>query len=66
MYATPPEKSIQLLGSTGANRLFDDLILELALASASTYTVAHNREDFRDAGRCGVGVLTPGRFLRIL
>jgi predicted nucleic acid-binding protein len=44
----------------------DDLILELALASASSYLVAHNGNDFRDAGRFGLGVLTPGEFLRIL
>lgn len=44
----------------------DDLILELAVASASDYIVTHNRDDFRDAGRFGLGVLTPGEFLRIL
>jgi predicted nucleic acid-binding protein len=44
----------------------DELILELALASASSYSVTHNRDDFRDAGRFGLGVLTPGEFLRIL
>jgi len=44
----------------------DELILELALASASDYLVTHNRGDFRDAGRFGLGVLTPGEFLRIL
>jgi predicted nucleic acid-binding protein len=44
----------------------DELILELAVASASGYIVTHNREDFRDAGRFGVAVLTPGEFLRIL
>jgi predicted nucleic acid-binding protein len=44
----------------------DELILELALASASSYIVTHNRADFRDAGRFGVGVLTPSEFLRIL
>jgi len=44
----------------------DKLILELALASASSYIVTHNRDDFRDAGRFGIGVLTPGEFLRIL
>jgi predicted nucleic acid-binding protein len=44
----------------------DELILELALASASSYIVTHNREDFRDAERFGIGVITPGEFLRIL
>src|SRR5665213_1601223 len=43
----------------------DELILELALASASSYIVTHNRGDFRDAERFGVGLLTPGQFLRI-
>ena len=44
----------------------DELILELALASASGYIVTHNRGDFRDAGRFGLSVLTPGEFLRII
>jgi len=44
----------------------DELILELALASSSHYIVTHNRDDFRDAGRFGLGVLSPGEFLRIL
>jgi len=39
----------------------DELILELALASAS-----NNRGDFRDAERFGVGGLMPGEFLRII
>jgi len=44
----------------------DELILELAIASASSYIVTHNRDDFRDTGRFGLGVLTPGEFLRTL
>ena len=44
----------------------DELILELALASASSYIVTHNRADFRDAKRFGVTVLSPGEFLRVL
>jgi predicted nucleic acid-binding protein len=44
----------------------DELILELASASASSYIVTHNRDDFRDAGRFGLDVLTPGEFLRLL
>lgn len=44
----------------------DELILELALASASRYIVTHNLSDFRDAGQFGVQVLTPGEFLRII
>src|ERR1035441_4912610 len=44
----------------------DELILELALASASNYIVTHNRAHFRDADRFGVGVLRPGDFLKNL
>jgi putative PIN family toxin of toxin-antitoxin system len=44
----------------------DEMILELALASASDYIVTHNRDDFRDASRFGLAVLTPGEFLRFL
>ena len=44
----------------------DDLILELALASASSYIVTHNRNDFRDARRFGVSVLTPVEFLKTI
>lgn len=44
----------------------DEFIMELAVASASEYLVTHNRDDFRDAGRFGVGVVTPGEFLRII
>ncbi len=44
----------------------DELILELALASASSYIVTYNCVDFRDAERFGLNVLTPGEFLRII
>ncbi len=44
----------------------DELVLELALASASGYIVTHNRDDFRDAERLGLKVLTPAEFLRAL
>jgi predicted nucleic acid-binding protein len=44
----------------------DELVLELALASASSYIVTHNRGDFRDAARFGLAILTPSEFLRIL
>jgi len=44
----------------------DELILELALASASRYIVTHNRGDFRDTERFGVKILTPAEFLRII
>jgi predicted nucleic acid-binding protein len=44
----------------------DELVLELALASASSYIVTHNRDDFRDAERFGLKVLTPAEFLKTL
>jgi len=44
----------------------DEFILELALASGSHYIVSHNRGDFRDAARFGVGVVTPAEFLNII
>ena len=44
----------------------DELTLELALASASSYIVTHNRDDFRDAGRFGLAILAPGEFLGVL
>jgi putative PIN family toxin of toxin-antitoxin system len=44
----------------------DEFILELAVASASDYIVTHNRNDFREAGRFGLKVVTPGEFLNLL
>ena len=44
----------------------DELILELALASASSYIITHNRRDFRDAERFALRVLAPGEFLKII
>ena len=44
----------------------DEFVLELALASASDYVVTHNRNDFREAERFGIKVVTPGEFLRII
>ncbi len=46
----------------------DELVLELALASASAsnYIVTHNRDDFREADRFGISVVTPAEFLRII
>ena len=44
----------------------DELILELALASASSYIVTHNRSDFRNAERFGLKAVTPGEFLRCI
>ena len=44
----------------------DELILELALASASSYIVTHNRSDFREAGRFGIKIISPGEFLEVI
>ncbi len=44
----------------------DEFILELAIASASQYIVTHNRADFRDAGRFGLAVVSPGEFLGLI
>jgi predicted nucleic acid-binding protein len=44
----------------------DELVLELALASSSSYIVTYNRSDFREAEKFGLRILTPGEFLRIL
>ena len=44
----------------------DEFILELALAAGAHYIVTFNRDDFRDAERLGVRVVSPGEFLRII
>lgn len=44
----------------------DEFVLELAIASGSRYIVTHNRDDFRDAERFGLRVVTPAEFLRII
>jgi putative PIN family toxin of toxin-antitoxin system len=44
----------------------DELILELGIASGSRYIVTYNRDDFRDAGRFGLAVVTPAEFLKII
>jgi len=44
----------------------DEFVLELALASASDYIVTHNRNDFREADRFRIQVVTPAEFLRII
>jgi predicted nucleic acid-binding protein len=44
----------------------DEFILELALAAGARYIVTHNRNDFRDAARFGVQVVTPGEFLSVV
>lgn len=44
----------------------DDMLLELAVASSAEAIVTFNRADFRGVESFGLGVLTPGRFLRDL
>ena len=44
----------------------DEFVLELALASGSQYIITHNRDDFRDAARFGIRIVTPAEFLRII
>lgn len=44
----------------------DDLVLELAVAANCDAIVTHNVRDFAGVGRFGVGLLTPGDFLRAL
>lgn len=44
----------------------DELILELAVASASSHIITHNRRDFRNAERFGLIVLTPAEFLKMI
>lgn len=41
----------------------DDMILELAFASASRYIVTHNIRDFRGSERLGIQAITPQDFL---
>lgn len=44
----------------------DDLLLELAVASASPYVVTHNIGDFRPAAAFGVKGIRPSEFLSLL
>ena len=44
----------------------DEFILELALAAGAHYIVTHNWNDFRNAERFGVRVVSPGEFLKII
>ncbi len=45
---------------------FDDHVLELALASQSTYIITFNKRDFRGTEQYGIHIVTPGEFIRIL
>jgi putative PIN family toxin of toxin-antitoxin system len=44
----------------------DEFLLELAVAGGCNYIVTHNARDFRGAERFGIGVVSPGAFLRLL
>ena len=44
----------------------DDMLLELAVAGGCAVIVTHNGADFAGAERFGIGVLSPGEFLRVL
>ena len=44
----------------------DDLVLELAVASASPYLVTYNQRDFAGVEQFGIRVVTPKEFLQIL
>ena len=41
----------------------DDMVLECAVASSSTYLITHNLRDFRKITELGVEPLTPAEFL---
>lgn len=43
----------------------DDLILELAVASACAYIVTHNLRDFRGADKWGIQAVSPAAFLQL-
>lgn len=44
----------------------DEMILEVAVASKSTFIVTFNKRDFVAAEKFGIVVLSPGEFLKIL
>lgn len=44
----------------------DDMLLELAVAAHADFIVTHNVRDFRGAEQFGIGILTPGEFLKQL
>ena len=44
----------------------DDLVLELAVESESTYLVTHNVRDFTGAEKFGITVINPKEFLRVI
>lgn len=44
----------------------DDMVLELAVTSASSYIVTYNQRDFAGAEQFGIRVVIPKEFLQIL
>lgn len=44
----------------------DDLVLELAVESESTYLVTHNVRDFTGAEKFDINVINPKEFLRVI
>lgn len=44
----------------------DDMVLELAVTSASTYIVTYNQQDFAGTEQFGIRVVTPKEFLHLL
>jgi putative PIN family toxin of toxin-antitoxin system len=44
----------------------DDMVLELAVTSASTYIVTYNQRDFAGAEQFGIQIVTPKEFLQVL
>ncbi len=44
----------------------DDMVLECAAASGSTYIVTHNVKDFQRAESLKIAAITPGEFLNLL
>lgn len=45
---------------------FDDHLLELALASQSSFIVTYNKKDFRNAEQFGIQIVDPKEFFTIL
>ncbi len=44
----------------------DDMVLEAAVAGGCSHVITHNTRDFNGVEEFGLGVLTPGQFLRLL
>lgn len=44
----------------------DEFVLDLASAAPADFIITFNRRDFTGAEKFGIGIVTPGEFLRIL